>query len=785
MSVKCRALFGLLAVFAVLGGSAPGIAQPPSPLSQPHPQSPVLNPPVPLGIQRGTTLELTLTGTNLAEPTGLWTSFPAKVVIPTDAKNGTDSAKLRVKLEVPKDAPLGFHSLRLATTRGMSNARLFCVDDLPQVHEVDTNRSPATAQAVNVPCVVVGRADAEITDYFKITATAGQRLSFEVLGRRLGSDFDPELTLFDARSGKPLPGGHSNDSPGCQTDPRLTYTFKNAGAYIVAIRDVTYRGGPDFWYRLRIGDFPCATTPIPMAAKRGSKVSVGFAGPGVDGALPVEVMVPADPALHTLWVSPRRAAGQPGWPVPLTVTDLDETVEKEPNNVQAQATRIPVPGAITARFEQKNDVDYFVFAAKKGQKLVVEAHSLEVGSPTEVYVAIKDAKGGQLAASNPMAVPRLDFTPPADGDFYVYVEHLLLISGPSESYRLTVTPPEPGFELSLFLDRYQAFPGGTVSIPIILSARHDYTGPIEVSVIGSPGITGQVTIPAGQAPAPPPPAPAPPAATLLVNVKPDLHLGPHNILLQGKATVSGKTVVAYASTQAILKLSLANLPYPPSTLLNQVGFAVTEKPPFTLTAKFEREALRGGPVSVTITATRAAGFADEIVLSAAGLPANVVFAAKNIAKAQNEAKTQVTVPATANVGSFPLTFVGKTKFQNKDFSVDALPVPLVVTLPFELKVEPAAVKLAPGEKIALKVQAIRKGGYQGPINLEVRNLPANVTASKPSIALGQEMANVELTAAANAALGSKADVNVLGTAIAAANQQNASPNITVNVMKKK
>src|SRR5262249_45550776 len=148
-----------------------------------NPQFPTLNPVLPLGVQRGTTIELTLTGTNLNEPTGLWTSFPAKVTIPTDGNNGKQPTALKVKLEVSSDAPLGFHALRLATRRGVSNARLFCIDDLPQVLENNTNRSVKTAQAVPVPCVVVGKADAEATDYFKITVKAGQRLSFEVLGR--------------------------------------------------------------------------------------------------------------------------------------------------------------------------------------------------------------------------------------------------------------------------------------------------------------------------------------------------------------------------------------------------------------------------------------------------------------------------------------------------------------------------------------------------------------------------------------------------------------------------
>ena len=67
-----------------------------------------------------------------------------------------------------------------------------------------------------------------------------------------------------------------SQSPGTSVD----VTFKEAGDYLIEVRDVMYRGGADFVYRLRIGDFPCATTPIPMAAKRGSNVS-GIVGTGM------------------------------------------------------------------------------------------------------------------------------------------------------------------------------------------------------------------------------------------------------------------------------------------------------------------------------------------------------------------------------------------------------------------------------------------------------------------------------------------------------------------------
>src|SRR5262249_13821143 len=151
---------------------------------------------------------------------------------------------------------------------------------------------PTAQELKPLPCVVVGKVAAESNDYYKITVTAGQRLSFDVLGRRLGGPIDPQITLLEAKTGRELPGAHSQDEPGLQTDCRLTYTFKDAGDVLIEIRDVSYRGGDDYLYRLRIGDFPCATTPLPMAAKRGTKATVQFGGPMVEGVKPVEVNVP-------------------------------------------------------------------------------------------------------------------------------------------------------------------------------------------------------------------------------------------------------------------------------------------------------------------------------------------------------------------------------------------------------------------------------------------------------------------------------------------------------------
>ncbi len=666
-----RFLFGVVST-ALLTWAVPVQAQ--APAAPPNPAAPTLKPVAPYGVQRGTTIDLTLTGTNLTEPTGLWTEFPAKVVIPTDNNNGKDATKLRVRLEAPKDAPMGLYGMRVATARGMSNLRLFCVDDLPQVMQAENNRTRSTAQPVAPPCVVVGKTANENNDYYKITVAAGQRLSFEVLGRRLGSPIDPQLTLFDARTGRELRGGHSNDAPGLQTDPRLTYTFKDAGDYLIEIRDVSYKGGDDYFYRLRIGDFPCATTPLPLAVKRGVKTAVRFTGPTVEGVAPVEVTAPADPAVQAIWMTPRGANGMSGWPVSAAVSDLDEAMEQEPNNEPAKANRITVPGAITGRFEQKGDLDYYVFAVKKGTRYLVDVQTRELNSPTEVYMALRDAKNNQIQATDPMKEPHLDYTAAADGDVFLAVEHLQYWFGPEEVYRLTVTPYSPSFDLSLGIDRYNAAQGGSVSIPIFV-VRRDYPGPIDISVTGPAGLSGQVQIPAGQ-----PPKPDTAGATLVMNVGPDVPVGPLTVLIQGKAKIKDKDVIEYASVRAAVSRDLAGLPLPPRQTFTTIGLAVTEKAPFTLAIKFDQPSnVLGKAANLTITAVRKPGFTEEIALTATGLPANVTPALKNIPANMTEIKGQLNAAANAPAGAFPIVVNGKAKHQNKDFSVNAAPANLVLT----------------------------------------------------------------------------------------------------------
>ena len=646
---------------------------------------PTLTTPANLGAKKGSTVELTLTGTNLLDATGVWTSFPCAATIPDGQK---DAAKLKVKLVIPAEASVGFHTVRVATNRGISNLRPFSIDDLPEIEEKPGNNKKETPQLLTVPGVVLGTATAETGDYFRVPVKAGQPLTLEAVGRRAGSPIDPVVIVYDAK-GQEIPGLYADDTPGLQTDARLTHTFPSDGEVIVEIRDTTYRGGADFAYRLRIGTFAGATTAFPLAVERGKKADVGFAGPGVAGVRPVSVT--GGPGVAVQNIAPVRAAGQSGWTVPVRIYDHPELLEQEPNNEIAKANAVPIPGGISAKFAEKNDIDFFRCAGKKGQKLTIQALTFELNAPTELFLRVLDAKGAELAKSNPqLAGVRLEYAPAADGDFFLSCEQTNYLHGPNEVYHLSVLPVLPDFTVALGLDRADLPAGGIGLIPITGIVRtNGFAAPVEVTLVGIDGVGGSVTIAAGANPQPTAPL------FLPLAVKPGTKPGAFVGQVHAKAVVDGKPVVRVVASIDNAKAALAAMPNPPQETTTPFAVAVTPEAPFALEVKLEKaEVAKGGVFKGKIVAKRADKFADEIIITAAHFPVTAVPKLLPIAKAATEAAVELNIPAALPPGAGTLIFKGTAKVNGKDISVTAPPVAITVTEP--AKVEPP--KVVPPKK---------------------------------------------------------------------------------------
>lgn len=621
----------------------------------------------PTSAKPGSVTRLSLSGASLGAPTGVWTSAPGVALVVGGPKG---AAGFLATLTLPPSTPVGLYALRAATPVGVSNLHPLVVDELPPVAEAADNRSKSHPQPIPVPCVVTGRADPEAADYYKFPVSAGKPITLEVLGRRIGSPIDPVVILSDA-TGRELGGAYADDTPGLQTDCRLTYTPKHDGELIAEVRDTTYRGGPDFHYRLRVGDFPGATTAYPLFVQRGATAEVTFTGPDAAGVEPVRVSAPAEPAVLAMNVAPRRPGGPSGWPVPVRISDTPESLELEPNDKPDQANKLPVPGGASARFQGKSDLDHFKFATKKGQRYAVVARTAEVNSPAEVYLRVLGPNGKEVGQSDPQKpTARVEFTAPADGDCVAVCEHLNYLSGPSEVYHLSVAPVAPDFAVTLGLDRADVPAGGLGLIPVTgLTRLNGFGDPITLTVTGDPDLSGTLTLPAGANPTPTAPA------FVLVRASRGARPGPRAVHLT--ATAGGKVRVASVADQ--VKASLAGIPTPPPELTATVAVAVTPAVPFDLTVKADKSTVTaGGSLKLAVTVGREKGFDGDVSFTTAAVPANVTVAAKPAGKGAVAAEVEVTAAGNAAVGPGLLVLRGTAKAGGRDVHV-LVPVELTVT----------------------------------------------------------------------------------------------------------
>jgi hypothetical protein len=632
------------------------------------PTSPTLTTLANLGGKPGGTIDVTLSGTNLTDVTQVWTSFGGKVTVPDGQK---DATKLAAKIEIPANTPTGFHTLRVATKGGVSAARPFIVDELPEVAEKDNNKK-AVPQAITAPCVVVGTATAEVSDFYKVAVKAGDPITFEVLARRIGSPCDPVILLHDG-TGKELFGLYADDTPGLQGDARLTHTFPVNGDVIVEIRDTTYRGGADFAYRLRVGNIPGATTAFPLAVQAGQTAQVGFAGTGLEGVKPVPVKGEGD----VVYAAPKRDNGPGGWPVPVRVNADPEGVEQEPNNTPDKANPLPVPGGVSARFGEKNDVDQFKIAAKKGQKLAVTALTFEVNSPAEVYVRVLDAKGGEVAKSIPTQVgTRVEFTAAADGDYTIVCEHTNYLFGPNEVYHLSVKPVAADFAVGVAFDRAVVPAGGVGLVPVVAFTKaNGFNGPVDLEFT-SPTVSGKATLPAAANPLPATPLYLPLVAK--AGTAPGVVIGK----LTAKGKIDGVDVTKTVDLIDAVKVGLATMPSPPREVTTQFAVAIVPEPPFALELKLDAaEVAKGGTLKGKVIAKRGDKFDADIAISAISLPANVAPKFVPIKKGETEAAVEFSVPATVAPGPTVFVVQGTAKVNTKDVVVVAVPVAVNVTEP--------------------------------------------------------------------------------------------------------
>jgi len=614
----------------------------------------------PGAVAPGTTTEVTVRGSNLAGATRLWTSFPAKSELAAGvSNNGKKAGDVVFRVSVPEDAPVGIHGVRVRSPNGVSGLRLFVVDDLRTVAQKSRNTNPSAAQPVKLPIAVEGTVGSLSRHYFAFTAKAGERVSFEVLAGRIGSPLDPMITLFAVTENGLSELAYNDDARGLHGDARLSYRFEETRKYVLELRDIAYKGGGEHRFRLRMGDFPCVTVTYPMGAQRGTETTLNFAGSSTENVEPLKVAVPTDPDLSWMPVAVKRRGGQSSGFALLAVSESEEALEKEPNNVVKQATRVKLGANINGRLETPGDVDRFTFTAKKGGRFTFNAVTRRQGSPTDVLLQLHDANGKQLAEADDAGTEdgRIAYTFPADGEYQLVVQDHQGRGGPEFAYRVVVSEAVPAFQLSATADRVNVPAGGTATLTVEAN-RNGYNGAVRIEAAGLPdGVTSAPTVL----------GPGRNSVMLSLTASEGAKLGSvEGIRIVGTAKIKGKTITRTADVDAALKKLAGGYPFPTPTLSRALVAAVTGPAPFAAQVSPQTVTLsRGKKATVKVTLNRGKTITEAVALALAsvpkknpkkaGLPSGITVSAKSIPKGKNEVELVISTTKKAPKGTFTAT----------------------------------------------------------------------------------------------------------------------------------
>src|SRR5262249_40162727 len=133
----------------------------------------------PTTLSRGQTTRITVIGEELAGATGLWTSLPGQGVSAVLVEPSPGGQAV-FDVEGERDAPIGLFGMRVATRSGLSNVKLFLIDELPMVNERESTSRAESPQRLSWPVAVLGKAGEADVDRYSIEVAGGERVTFEV-----------------------------------------------------------------------------------------------------------------------------------------------------------------------------------------------------------------------------------------------------------------------------------------------------------------------------------------------------------------------------------------------------------------------------------------------------------------------------------------------------------------------------------------------------------------------------------------------------------------------------
>jgi hypothetical protein len=687
--------------------------------------SPVLSTILPRGGQRGTEFVGQVYGNRIGDVVEVL-FYDSNIAV--TKVEPVDDNSFKVTLQIPADARIGEHPMRVRTKSGITELRSFFVGPLPSVEEVEPNSEFDKPQVVPINCTVNGLAQSEDVDFYVVEAKKGQTISAEVEGMRLATTlFDPYVAILDS---KRFELASSDDSSLALQDPIASVVVPEDGKYIIQVRESSYGGNDSCRYRVHIGTFPRPTVAFPMGGRPGETMEVRWLG-DKGGEFTQALALPA--TLHEKFPAIPLRNGEPSpSPCYLRISDLRGVNEAEPNNGLAEATKGgEAPLAFNGIIQAADDSDFYKFNAKAGQVFDINVYARRLRSPLDPVLHIYNIDGGYLAGADDSVGPDsyIRFTAPADGEFGLYVHDHLRKGGPDYTYRVEVAPVVASLTLSFPMvarasqDRWaMPVPQGNRFATLVLGNRVNFGGDLVLSAESLPaGMTlssDKMAADIGSMP-------------IVFEATADAPVA-GNLSLLNAAHVDPATGIKGGYRQNVeLIYGEPNLTPYYTTVVDRLSVAVTDPVPFKIDVVPPKVPLvQNGSLNLKVVATRQEGYTKPITVYFPFAPPGVgAAAAATIPEGQNE----VLYPLNANGGAVPRTWkvvvIGHADVGNGPIWVSSALTDLTVATPYaNMAIDMAATEQGKPVEVVAKIQ--QAVPFEGNAKVQLVGLPAGVASKE-------------------------------------------------------
>lgn len=617
----------------------------------------------PMGAQAGTQVEVTISGENLDELEGLIFSNP-NITATQALDEQQQPIPNRFRVTVPADTTPGLVEAYAIARLGVSSSRVFTVGTLPEWTQASPSPSVKEAQPLQVGTTTNAQMVSRGMNYYRFSASAGQVLRIDCLGRGIDSKLDPVVVLTHS-TGRVL----ATDRLASGID----YRVEQDGEYFIKVHDLTFQGGPEYFYRLSVQAVSDGATPEQFAST--------------------------------------RQVGQYSWP-PHAYDSSRCLPELEPNDTQS-AQKIELPCQHQGAFYPAADVDCYEFQATKGQQWWIEIASHRLGAATgpaalvqravqsDVGIAwqdlleLKDISSPIRVSSNNYAYDGPPYNGgstdliglleiPEDGRYRLLINDLFggTRDNPNSVYQLVIRPATADFALTGWVKHIELRngdrnalskplalrPGATIALEIGAFRRDGFNQPIRLEVSGLPeGVSAAtIDIPAGQT-----------SGSVLLTAETQAPKGLSFISITGSAEHEGQTltrICQIASMAWPIRDHWQEFPRP--RLAQVVPLSVTAGEASTISIEaagesphpFYFKAVAQSKISVPMRIERRCGFSGSVVALSTlgnGFQGNPRI---EIPLQENQAEIQLDL-AKLNVapGLYTIAFFGPTVAQYRDY----------------------------------------------------------------------------------------------------------------------